>query len=388
MSHLSDQLETDYGTAILEDLTGETLTRKGQPVRLFDQSGRTSECYYLDDGRGKPYIYDHKEGKRWYPITAYKEANSLDWHTALRELTIRYIGDTKGRGKHYTPRRSRPALVSAPPAPISYHERALVDSTLNHYERNDFAIYLGRLFGNPVANELLDLFQVGSGWQWGVSPEWGRSVVFWQIDEQGQVRAGKVMAYSPATGRRLKEKSIGQGRPYWVHEILSLKDFHYEQCLFGLHQITQQPTSKTIAIVESEKTAIIATAFMPSFIWLACGGLDNLTAAKCRVLAGRDLTLFPDLKGFDKWNKKADELQRIGCWVSVSGILEAEGRATVLERDAGYDLADFLTPHRCPDTGRVLNEPDGYPALLDCEPLNTTPTIHLQSINEYLNQAN
>lgn len=373
MSILSDKLETDYGTEILEELTGESLTHKGQPVRLFDQSNHSSERYYPEGDNGKPRIYNHQEGKPYFPITAYCQAREVDWNTAVAELSIRYLGGSQtgskrtGNGRRITPR------VAAPAPPINYHDAALVESTLSHYERNDLAIYLRRLLGVKKADEMLTQFRVGTGDNWHVSPWWPRSTVFWQIDQQGRIRAGKVFNYSSATGKRLKGKNPQEHRPYWIHEILTLQDFHPVQCLFGLHQLAEQPTSKPVAIVEGEKTAVICSAFLPGFIWLATGGKGNLTADRCKVLAGRSVTLFPDLgrpksgelSAFEQWSKKADELRKVVGSVTVSRTLEDEPTVTVLERDAGLDIADMLTRYRCPDTGLVLNEPDGYPALWD-----------------------
>lgn len=364
---LSDQIETEFGTAILEELTGESLTSARQRVRLFDETNHTAEYYFPDNGQGKPYIHDFQQGKRWYPINAYKEANNLDWQTALRQLSLRYLGDTQLKGKRGILRPRRPSLIALPPPP-SYHDPTYVASTLGHYERNDFAIYLRRLLGTPKANELLRLFQVGTGREWHIAPYWPRSTIFWQIDERMSVRAGKIMHYSPATGKRLQDAFL---QPNWVHKLERLNDFHHEQCLFGLQQLSQQSTTKPVAIVESEKTAIIATAFEPGYIWLASGGLGNLSANKCRVLAGRDLTLFPDLKGFEKWSNKANELRRVGCLVSVSHMLE--NQATVLQRVNGSDLADFLTEKRCPDTGRVLTQ-EGHPIIWNCEPTGARTT--------------
>lgn len=82
-----------------------------------------------------------------------------------------------------------------------------------------------------------------------------------------------------------------------------IQDFNLRQCLFGEQQLTAR--ASPVAIVESEKTAITASAYLPDFIWLACGSLTNLTADKCRVLTGRKVVLFPDLKCFDKWRDRA-----------------------------------------------------------------------------------
>jgi hypothetical protein len=58
-------------------------------------------------------------------------------------------------------------------------------------------------------------------------------------------------------------------------------------------------------------------------------------------LKGRNVILFPDLKAFDKWSEKANEIKTIvGCKISVSDLLEQI--ATDEERENGFDIADYL----------------------------------------------
>ena len=123
MSQLSDQLETEFGTAILEELTGESLTQNGQPVRFLDQTTRPSERFYLADERGKPYIRNWQEGRSLYAITAYCEYNGVDWNTAVQELSKRYLGESTTSGKPYTAQRTRPAIIKPPTLPASYRMR-------------------------------------------------------------------------------------------------------------------------------------------------------------------------------------------------------------------------------------------------------------------------
>ena len=110
-----------------------------------------------------------------------------------------------------------------------------------------------------------------------------------------------------------------------------------KQCLFGEHLLIDK--SKPVAIVESEKTAIIASAYLPRFIWLAVGSLSNLSIEMCKILTGRKIILFPDLKGFEKWTNKAKELSDIAEFV-VSDLLEH--KASEQEREQGLDIADYL----------------------------------------------
>ena len=57
-------------------------------------------------------------------------------------------------------------------------------------------------------------------------------------------------------------------------------------------------------------------------------------------MKGRNVTLFPDLGGFEDWKVKAEKLSEI-CSIKVSDILE--NIATETELKEGFDLADYLT---------------------------------------------
>jgi len=214
------------------------------------------------------------------------------------------------------------------PKVVSYIPIELFKASLQRYEMNHFAQYLANLIGTEKANEALSRYFVAT------SKHWEGATVFWQIDLKGKIRTGKIMLYSPITGKRAKE-------PYnvitWVHKVINEPNFELEQCLFGEH-LLKEPL-KPVAIVESEKTAVIASVYIPKFIWLATGGLSNLKASRFEVLKGRQVFLFPDLNGFDKWNLKAKELSHLATF-TVSDLLER--KATDAERIEGFDLADYL----------------------------------------------
>ena len=169
-----------------------------------------------------------------------------------------------------------------------------------------------------------------------------KEVIFWQIDIHGKVRTGKIMQYNPTTGRRIKHES---GAIDWVHNKLKKagtlpEDFNLQQCFFGEHLLKIYP-QKPVAIVESEKSAIIASAVIPDSIWIAAGQLNGLSIEKAKVLKGRKVTLFPDLGGYKKWSIKAEEIkQSVKCEIKVSTILE--DIATETQRSEGLDIADYI----------------------------------------------
>jgi hypothetical protein len=236
------------------------------------------------------------------------------------------------KGITYEPRVDFSWQKPEPVKPPSYIPKESFERTMKDYYKNNFTLYLDNLFGEELRKELVHKYHIGT------AKLWYGATIFWQVDEKGKIRTGKIMLYNDKTGKRIKEPKKHFN---WVHNFL--KDFRHSQCLYGEHLLEQEP-KKSVAIVESEKTAVIASVNFPEFVWLACGGLGNLNLLKnCQALQGRDVLLVPDLKGYNKWVKKANELKSI-LQVRVSDVLERI--ATDVEREAGLDLADYLLEDR------------------------------------------
>lgn len=165
----------------------------------------------------------------------------------------------------------------------------------------------------------------------GTNHFWNNATVFWQINNKEQIQGAKIMLYDRFTGKRIKE-------PYnhinWLHKAIKEHDFSLCQCLFGLHRINED-YQKTIAIVESEKTAIIMSIFLPEFIWLATGSKGNFKFELLEPLKKRNIIAFPDKGEFKTWLDKATELNAIGFKIAVSDLIEQ----TNFEN--GFDLADY-----------------------------------------------
>jgi len=217
--------------------------------------------------------------------------------------------------------------ITPQPEP-SYIDMEIMKRTMAGYDNNRFIQYLTGIVGDESAKEATIRYFIGT------SKHWDGATVFWQIDQSGHVRTGKIMQYDQTTGKRIKEPV---NRISWAHTVLKLQDFNLSQCLFGEHLL--RDTTSPVAIVESEKTAIIASCYLPDFIWLACGGSEGLNLQKCAILKSRNIILYPDSGQFAKWSEKAKELSKI-CFVSVSNLIEQN--ATDEERQSGFDLADYL----------------------------------------------
>src|SRR5699024_8538126 len=113
-------------------------------------------------------------------------------------------------------------------------------------------------------------------YQIGSSKHWNGATVFWQIDKNLDIRSGKVMLYDK-DGHRAK-RNDGNGYITWVHSLL-YDDYNLKQCLFGEHLLID--SEKPVALVESEKTAIIASVHYPDYTWLAVGSKHNIKPEVC-----------------------------------------------------------------------------------------------------------
>ena len=218
-----------------------------------------------------------------------------------------------------------------------------LDATLTKYDNNNFALILLKLFGYNEAVKLLTLYEIGT------SKKWNGANIFWQIDANGIVRTGKIMLYNWETNKRVKQ-------PYdhisWVHTKILTDSHELKQCFFGEHLINQFK-SKPIAIVESEKSAIICAYFLPEYVWLSAGNINGLSIEKFKVLTGRKVVLFPDLnKGFEIWQQKANEFKNI-AEVSISDYLQRI--ATPEQKANGLDLADYLISTITENVAYVVN---------------------------------
>ena len=264
-------------------------------------------------------------------------------------------------GYHYTPKeyfRDNPAVkerlserersnhtptaarLTAKPVPeqepqISFLPSDWVEQSMHRYDINPLHRYFIRVMSKKDADRLFRLYRVGT------SRMWGGATVFWQIDRNGNVRAGKIMGYDAATGHRIKEPF---NQVSWVHSVRKLPDFRMKQCLFGEHLLSDTSatmSTKPVAVVESEKTALVAALFIPDFIWLATGGMHGrFNSETMQVLGGREVVLFPDLKATEEWRQRLPMLESFCRRATCSDMLERI--ATGAQREAGLDIADFL----------------------------------------------
>ena len=195
--------------------------------------------------------------------------------------------------------------------------------------------------------------------------------IFWMIDGREEVLDGRID--SPLV-------TYDDSKPIWVSQMLKAREpelLYYWQaphCLFGLHLIsvtkgcdvplrkhsarggtTSQDvfernhavlgSGRSVAIVESERSAVILSELFPQFVWLATISNLNFTIDMLEPLKGRKIVLYPrtdpTCSTYLFWyDIAAMARERYHLDISLSSLLE--DRATAQQKEANIDLVDFL----------------------------------------------
>lgn len=231
---------------------------------------------------------------------------------------------------HKTPNGNKPLvnldqpIIQTPPS--SHNDKVLGYFGRNH-TNNHFVSYLLKHFVPVDVKQAIERYYIGT------SNYWNGATVFWQVDEQLNVCAGKVMLYNPETGKRVK-------KPYphinWMHRVLQMNNFVLQQCLFGIHNLCDYSKGSTVCIVEAEKTAVIMSIIFPGYLWLATGSKSNLKKQLMLPLKPYKIILFPDKTEYKDWNTKMVNLKKCGFNMSCSSLLEHKNL------EEGGDLVDLM----------------------------------------------
>lgn len=255
----------------------------------------------------------------------------------IETQTGNYLNDEFGRcdretncGYHSNPKGEFKNTIEvkyiAPPEP-SFHELSLVTDCGRNFNENNFVQFLITIFSKDEVKKAILKYLIGT------SKHWNGATIFWQIDNLNRVRHGKIMLFNPETGKRIKNKD-GNSYISSVRSVLKLQNFNLNQCLFGLHLVNETNT-KTIALVESEKTAVIMSLFKPNYVWLATGSKGGLKYEFLKPIKDFKIIAFPDKSEYNYWLKNSIELNALGFKIIVSDWLEQQPNF-----EDGTDFAD------------------------------------------------
>jgi len=246
-----------------------------------------------------------------------------------------------------------------------------VDSTLQHTNSNTLLNWL-RSCAGVEADAAWAQYRIGT-YPPGRRTELMYATCFWQIGGDDMPRSAKIIPYHP-NGKRVKE--LGST---WIHSVItstpenprgeSMDALGIGQCLFGEHLLRQRPDA-LVAVVESEKSAVIGACFYPEVVWVATGGSNTFTVERCMALAGRNVVVFPDAGMYEDWLAHSIDISLMCESMVVSDILEAMGVPK------GDDIADYLIHEQ---DGQCIQVVDLYWILT---PTVTTPATIPQPLQD------
>lgn len=274
-------------------------------------------------------------------IKALMELKNMDYPTALRWLASKY--------GIYVDDEPVPVVKKAAPRKNAVDNRQVVSwdikvaaGYIHNGEENNLMNYIYSLpmrdEHKAMLHDMSELYAIGTskeGWTKGYT-------IWWQIDDQNRVRTAKLMKYKE-DGHRDK----GRYSNAWMHCLMGVDSEKYKikQCLFGLHLVDCFPKAE-VCIVESEKTALICSAFCDpnERIWMATGGLSNLKEEFLKPLIERKryIVLFPDHDGLDEWKETAKSIKYNR--MSISKTVQEQWRPIDGEK---ADIADIMIRTVC-----------------------------------------
>jgi len=212
-------------------------------------------------------------------------------------------------GGHYPPTATTVPAVPEIEYKIIYPEEALCSTVIANQTSMFHEVCKNKL---SIADEHFKKWNIGSR---------GTETAFVYMDINKQPLNIRFVEYDERCNRS-KEKT-----PY----SLSAKNYSkYKLCLFGEHLLTD----KTVCLVESEKTAFIASHYYPQFDWLATGSRNGLTDDKISVLQNRQVLFLPDADVAGRENSSIKTLERHSINFNFIDLFP--------DRNDGYDLADAI----------------------------------------------
>ena len=319
-------IEKILDTAKIEEVVGDFVDLKKKGVRYLGL------CPFHDDRHiGSFVVYPKGNcykcfqcGAKGGVVDFLINHEKLSYPDAIRWLGKKYSIETDMTDFTYTPPPPRPAPPPLQPLrlPMSMVDRTrhLDADLLVAYIRN--GIKWDGIQRKRIEDVLRD-YHVGHGKN--------GHTIFWQIDEHGEVRTGKMMKYRH-DGHRDKQAPWNfdfihaalfrdQRLPQWDEDKQEA-----QLTFFGMHLLNRYPNA-TINIVESEKTAVLmAIAYGNHYkqVWMACGGLEMLSAERLKPIMSqrRNIVIYPDRDGIAKWKAKAKQIGYDRIHVDTDPVLK------------------------------------------------------------------
>ena len=277
--------------------------------------------------------------------------------------------------------------------PLYYISEELLQKSSSRVKETGLYNWLIKEFNQTKVDEVLALYKVGASSY--KTPDGFLATTFPMINSKGQCVDCKIFHIDPKTGSRKSSPPLYSwnngktGKLITISTTFAISDMNRKTCMacsdklnckdketcsklkrrkidtatgktewpyFGEHFLMNLDRNKPVAIVESEKTAIVCSIVYPKFVWLATGSKANLSPERFFPLRNFDCTIFPDrdgLTGNGNWKDKASQLSKSGYRIKLDTTL------TKYPGETHDDLADIIirlkngTESKTPSTEKI-----------------------------------
>ena len=252
------------------------------------------------------------------------------------------------------PRTVEPPIEYAPFIPAQ-----MVEATESRVTESNLFVWLSGEFGDEAAMMAMRRYRVGATKHTDGCGYRAASLPY--INTSGDCVDCKIFHIDPATGSRKtapalmswtdREEKAQELRSTWALAELKKNDKPRKWCNFGDHLLQDDPTA-AVCVVESEKTALVASIVYPSRLWIAVGSKNNLNPERCAPYRGREIIIYPDRDnikdkprksgiGIEKgWETLARELAQAGFSVRIDRTVERH------HGEINDDIADIILRYR------------------------------------------
>lgn len=252
------------------------------------------------------------------------------------------------------PRTVEPPIEYAPFIPAQ-----MVEATESRVTESNLFVWLAGEFGDEAAMMAMRRYRVGATKH--TDGRGYRAASLPYINTSGNCVDCKIFHIDPITGSRKtapalmswtdREGKEQELRSTWALAELKKNDKPRKWCNFGDHLLQDNPTA-AVCVVESEKTALVASIVYPSRLWIAVGSKNNLNPERCAPYRGREIIIYPDRDnikdkprksgiGIEKgWETLARELAQAGFSVRIDRTVERH------HGEINDDIADLILRYR------------------------------------------
>jgi hypothetical protein len=265
------------------------------------KKGKCPQCEH----EGKFRFYEDRNGNRIESAGKCERINDCDYHVKPNQEQIKGIFS-----QEFTPKEKPQIEIIFPDKELL----AKIEGFANNHSSNFHKMCLQHL---KIPMSHLE--------KWGVGTD-KEFTVFIHKNQENRIANYKYFKYLATSKRDKDVDSFSLKQP---------KDKAAKYCipLYGEHLLDTEKL-KTVGVVESEKTAVIASWFYPHFDFVTCGAANGLTAEKLPVLFGRKIYWLSDA---DKAGRENSSLRNLKAYEQNFELLDL-----FPEREDGFDLADAI----------------------------------------------